>query len=124
MKLFSAILLGLGLVLVHVGDASAGRVPMVRTDGQRVRGARPDIRVPYLNNYDSGFGAYSVAVRIYKSPEVGAPAWDAMRPVYNLPFYGAVQGIGSRSDGAMPRPTTATGRTGARHGIFLPQPRR
>jgi hypothetical protein len=90
-------------MLLGTAAARAERVPMTRTSGQRDSGARPDKTVPYLTNGDSGFGAYKVAPRVYASPTVDDPANPQARPVYNLPFYGSVQGFGDKSNGAVPR---------------------
>src|SRR5262245_40440894 len=93
----------LGLWLVQAGAARADRVPSTRSSGQKSTGARQDITVPYLTTGYSAFGAYSVAPRIYGSPIVDDPRDPGVRPVYNLIFYGAVQGFGDRSNGATPR---------------------
>jgi hypothetical protein len=93
----------LGALLLGTAGARAERVPMTRTSGQRSTGARDDKSVPYLTNGDSGFGAYSVAPRIYASPTVDDPQNPQAKPAFNLPFYGAVQGFGDKSNGAVPR---------------------
>jgi hypothetical protein len=51
-----------------------------------------------------------VAPRIYSSPTVDDPKNPQAKPVYNLPFYGAVQGYGDASNGAKPRSTPLTPR--------------
>ncbi len=93
----------LGLFLAQAGTADA-RVPMTRVEGYRNTGARNDITVPYLTTGRTAFGAYSVAPRIYSSPDLDDPRFPGSKPVFNLPFYGAVQAFGDRSNGAMPRP--------------------
>ncbi|HKI36284.1 MAG TPA: hypothetical protein VKA46_30790 [Gemmataceae bacterium] len=95
--------LAIGVVAAMTGVASAERVPMTRSEGQKSSGSRPDVSVPYLTTGVSAFGAYSVAPRIYSSPIVDDPANPQARPVYNLIFYGARQGFGDRSNGAVPR---------------------
>src|SRR5436305_12493473 len=95
-----AALLAVGLVLAEAGTATAGRTTMVRTSGQRNDGSRRDQSVPYLNNGSSGFGAYSVAPRIYSSPIVDDPKNPQAKPVFNLQFYGSVESYGDKSNGA------------------------
>jgi hypothetical protein len=99
-----------GLVFLGGAVARADRTPMTRTSGQRSTGARSDITVPYTTNGYSAFGAYSVGPRIYASPTVADPNSPQAKPVYNLPFYGAVQGFGDKSNGATPRSTPLTPR--------------
>ena|SRR6516162_78753 len=94
-----------GVVLLGGGVARADRTPMTRTSGQHNSGARVDITVPYTTNGGSAFGGYSVAPRIYASPSVSGPANAQAKPVYNLPFWGGVQGYGAKSNGATPRST-------------------
>jgi hypothetical protein len=93
------------LVLVAAGTAYADRVPMTRTAGQKSTGARTDITVPYTTNGRSAFGVYQgVAPKIYASPIVDDPKNPQSKPVYNLPFWGAVQSFGDKSNGATPKP--------------------
>ena len=94
----------IGLLAAIPTVAQAGRTPMTRTAGQKSSGARNDIRVPYLTNGASSFGAYSVAPKIYGSPRVDDPKNPQSRPVYNLIFYGSTQGFGDKSNGATPKP--------------------
>jgi hypothetical protein len=93
----------IGVVAGMTGVASAGRVPMTRTEGEKSSGSRTDITVPYLTTGKTAFGAYFVAPRIYSSPIVDDPINPQTRPVYNLPFYGGRQAFGDRSEGAAPR---------------------
>lgn len=90
----------LGALLLVSGAARAERVAMTRTSGQRTQGARPDITVPYLTSGRQAFGAYSVAPRIYSSPNVDDPRSPQTKPVYNLQFYGSEQRFGDKSNGA------------------------
>jgi hypothetical protein len=93
----------IAVVTGMTGVASADRVPMTRSEGQRSSGSRTDITVPYLTTGTTAFGAYWVAPRIYASPIVDDPVHPQTRPVYNLPFYGGRQAFGDRSEGATPR---------------------
>jgi hypothetical protein len=93
----------LGLLALTAGTATAERVPMTRSRGQRVHWTRPDITVPYLTNRYSAFGAWTVSPIIYSSPIVDDPAHPQARAVYNLQFYGSVQSFGTRSNGAVLR---------------------
>jgi hypothetical protein len=106
----AAFLAALGLVCLAAGTAPAERTTMVRTEGLRVTGTRPDITVPYLTSGPTAFGAYSVRPRIYSSPMLDDPANPGVRPVYNLPFYGGVQAFGSKANGAVQRTTRLTPR--------------
>lgn len=103
-------MLAVTLVGVLAGSASAGRIAMVRTDGQRNHGVRPDQAVPYLTNSDSGFGAYSVGPMVKSSPIVDDPKHPQARPVYTIIFYGGVQSFGGKSNGAVERTTPVTPR--------------
>ena len=91
------------LILFTSATLVTARTPMVRTEGQRNPGVRPDITVPYLTTGPSAFGAYQVAPRIYSSPNVVDTQDPGATQVYNLPFYGAVQSFGDRSNGAVLR---------------------
>jgi hypothetical protein len=91
------------LCLMIMAGAAPARTPMVRTEGQRNPGVRGDITVPYLTTGYSAFGAYHVAPRIYSSPNVVDTEDPGATQVYNLPFYGAVQSFGDRSNGAVLR---------------------
>jgi hypothetical protein len=94
--------LTLGCLLTLTAAADA-RMPMTRTQGQKSDGTRTDITVPYLTTGTTAFGAYSVAPRIYQSPNVQDVQNPGIPPVYNLPFYGAIQSFGDKSNGAAPR---------------------
>jgi hypothetical protein len=97
---------GLALAVVLLGGVSAraDRVPSGKTVLTPSPGARGDITVPYLTNGRSTLGAYSVAPRIYGSPNVQDTRNPAVKPVFNLIFYGSAQSFGDRSDGATQRP--------------------
>jgi hypothetical protein len=79
------------------------RVMTLRTQGPRSTGARRDISVPYLTTGGSAFMSGYAGPRIYSSPIVNDPLNPGSRPVFNLPFYGARQAFGDRSEGAAPR---------------------
>src|SRR5436190_718354 len=84
-------------LLLTASAAHAARVPATRTVTSSNPGARPDGTVPYLTNGTSTFGvAQGVAPRIYASPAVTNPGSVQIKPVYNLPFYGAVRAIGTQ----------------------------
>lgn len=95
----------LALVLCLAELAHADRVRSVRAPGFRNHGTRVDITVPYLTNGRDAFHAYSVAPRIYSSPDVQEIIHPGTKPVFNLPFYGAVLSFGDFSTGATPRPS-------------------
>ncbi len=103
-------LLAAGLLLAGSAVARAERVPITRTSGQKSNGARTDITVPYLTTGNSAFMGNSVAPKIYASPSVDDPAHPQVKPVYNLIFYGSVQGFGDKSNGATPRTAPLTPR--------------
>jgi hypothetical protein len=92
------------LVLIPATTVFADRLPSVRTSGQRMFGARPDITVPYLNHGRNAFQGYSVAPQIKSSPTVSDHVNPGAKPVYNLPFYGGKQAFGDGSNGAVQRP--------------------
>jgi hypothetical protein len=95
----------LGLFLLAADVARAERVPSSKAYFPPNTGARTDITVPYLTNGYSALGvANGVAPRVYSSPIVNDPTNPQARPVFNLPFYGAVMSFGGSSNGATPRP--------------------
>jgi hypothetical protein len=99
-----------GLLLLGTGAARAERTATLRTAGQHSTGSRTDVSVPYLTTGNQAFMTGSVAPRIYASPTVDDPRNPQAKPVYNLPFYGAVQSFGDASNGAKPRSTRLTPR--------------
>ena len=102
-RAFGKGLLVLGLMLVLSGSAQAWRTPSVRTMGEKSTGARTDITVPYLNHGLNAFQGYSVAVRIYASPEVIDLTNPGAKPVYNIIFYGSRLSFGTASTGPRER---------------------
>jgi hypothetical protein len=96
--------LTLASLAAFVAPAMAERTPSVRTGGQKSTGARIDITVPYLTSGTNAFMGYSVAPRIYSSPEVDDPKDGKIKPVFNLIFYGSKQSFGDKSNGAVERP--------------------
>jgi hypothetical protein len=93
------------VLLVFSATAEAGRIPMVRTPGQRDHGVRVDLTVPYTTNGSSNFRVWDrVSPRIYTSPTEADPADPQVKPVFNLIYYGSVQSFGGRSNGAVIRP--------------------
>jgi hypothetical protein len=99
---------GTGLValtLLGAGAARADRVPPTRVPSPPAKtGTRPDITVPYTTDGASTLMPGRVEPKIYKSPIVDDPRNPGARPVFNLPFYGAVMSFGSRSNGAVTVP--------------------
>jgi hypothetical protein len=133
---FAGLLLA-AAVLLTSGTAWADHTPTARTPGQRSTGSRTDITVPYLTTGNSAFmpgyvqpkiyasptvtpygqtvgvvreADGGVSPREYASPQVNDPTNPQARPVYNIIFYGSVQGFGDRSNGAVPRSTPLTPR--------------
>ena len=92
-------------LIVTSATARADRVPSSRVPSPPpATGTRPDIFVPYTTNGYSTLGVWNkVEPRIYSSPIVDDPFNPGARPVYNLPFYGAVQSFGDFSNGAVER---------------------
>lgn len=102
---WSVRIVALGLILAAASWARADRVPTSRTITPKSTGARRDISVPYTTNGRSNFGVYQgVAPKIYGSPIVDDTTYPQSKPVYNLPFWGAEQAFGSKSNGATPKP--------------------
>jgi hypothetical protein len=100
----SAVLFALGTLLVSAGLADAGRVASTRVETYPSTGAHIDITVPYTTDGRSTFmGPNGVAPRITSGPGLGTVNDAQVRPVFNLPFYGASQSFNSGSVGAMPR---------------------
>jgi hypothetical protein len=98
-------LLVLGLFLVTASAVRADRVPSEKAVTPRDPGVRGDITVPYLNNGFTTLGVYQgVAPLVYASPTVYDPKNPQIRPVFNLPFYGATRSFGDSSDGAVSKP--------------------
>lgn len=94
-----------GLVFATDSRVHAGRVPSQKVLSTRVHGVRIDLRVPYLTNGRSNLGVYhGVSPRIYSAPIVDYPFHPQAKPVFNLPFYGAIRSFSGYSDGASPRP--------------------
>ena len=88
---------------------SAAPVRAERTSGARVatvlnNGARGDITVPYTTDGRSTFMNRRVEPRVYSSPTVEDRKNPAVRPVFNLPFYGSVLSFGDKSTGAVSKP--------------------
>jgi hypothetical protein len=95
----------LGLFLLTANAVRADRVPSEKAVMPRDPGVRGDITVPYLTNGFNTLGVYQgVAPRVYSSPTVYDPRNPNIRPVFNLPFYGATHSFGGISDGAVSKP--------------------
>lgn len=94
----------LGLLLASA--ARADRVPSSKAYYPTFPGVRPQIAVPYVTNGFSTLGVYQgVAPRIYNCPNVDDPKFTGTaKPVFNLIFYGSVQGYGDATNGAIQRP--------------------
>lgn len=86
--------------------ARADRIPSGKVQIQPNPGARQPIAVPYTTNGSSNLGVYQgVAPRIFSSPIVSDLNDPQAKPVFNIPFYGAIQAFGTKSNGATPRPS-------------------
>jgi hypothetical protein len=95
----------LALALLAVGSARADRTPPTRVPSPPpATGSRPDITVPYTTDGRSTLMSGRVAPKITSSPIVEDKKDPGARPVFNLPFYGAVQSFGDRSNGAVSIP--------------------
>ncbi len=98
-------LLAAALVALAANTANADRVPSTKTVLPKQPGARGDITVPYTTNGTTTLGVYQgVSPKIYVAPIVEDPRDPQSKPVFNLPFWGAVQSFGDRNNGATPRP--------------------
>src|SRR5205085_2292331 len=98
-------LLAVAVVACASNTANADRVPSSKVVAPKSTGSRTDITVPYTTNGTGTLGVYQgVAPKIYASPNVEDKKDPASKPVYNLPFWGAVQSFGDKSNGATPRP--------------------
>ena len=95
---------GVVALALAAGVARADRTPTTRVPSPAPPTARPDITVPYTTDGRSTFMNRRVEPRVYSSPTVEDRKNPAVRPVFNLPFYGAVMSFGDRSNGATPRP--------------------
>jgi hypothetical protein len=101
---YAAILGGAAMFLAGADSAQAARTVSLRTQVEWSTGCRQDITVPYLTSWKTTIipGTY-VAPRIYASPNVDDARYPQGMPVFNLIYYGSIQGFGDRSDGAKPR---------------------
>jgi hypothetical protein len=95
--------LGLAVLLLMGESVCADRVPSSKTVLPASTGTRVDITVPYLTNGRSNLGAYYVAPRIYASPDVQDKRNPAVKPVFNLIFYGSGMSFGDQNNGATQR---------------------
>src|SRR5262249_17446592 len=102
-RIWRAGVFALGLLLLVGSLARAEHIPTMRTSGQKSSGARTDITVPYLTTGGSAFMGNSVAPRVYGTPQVDNPDRPQVKPVYNLPFYGAVQSFVDYNNRAVQR---------------------
>jgi hypothetical protein len=98
-----AFVIAIGIMSVAASASQAARTVTTRAYGQHSNGARSDITVPYTTTGRSAFMSGVVAPRIYSSPSVNDARNPQAKPVFNLPFYGAKQGFGDKSNGATPR---------------------
>jgi hypothetical protein len=97
---------GLALAVMLLGGAAAhaDRVPSSKAVMPASPGARGDITVPYLTTGRTTLGAYSVAPKIFATPNVQDTRNPAVKPVFNLIFYGSAQSFGDGNNGATQRP--------------------
>jgi hypothetical protein len=98
-------------VLCNARPAEADKVPSRRFEVRKNTGARSDITVPYLTTGFSTIipGTY-VQPRIYHAAMVDDPYLVAVRPVFNLPFWGGIQGFSWYANGVMPTGLAVTPR--------------
>ena len=97
--------LALGALLVAGALARAERVPSTKTVLPPSTGSRVDITVPFLSNGRSTLGvANGVAPKIVSDPALDETGDRKGRPVFNLPFFGAVQSFNGYSFGSVERP--------------------
>jgi hypothetical protein len=95
----------LGGLIVAVNAADAERVPSSKAVLPPSTGARVDITVPYTSNGRTTLGvAGGVAPRVVSDPALDESGDHKGRPVFNLPFFGAVQSFNGYSFGAVERP--------------------
>src|SRR4051812_22351983 len=100
-----ACFLVLGVLIVAASAADAERGPSSKTVLPPSTGARVDITVPCTSNGRSTLGvANGVAPKIVSDPALDDSGDHKARPVFNLPFYGAVQSFNGYSFGAVERP--------------------
>jgi hypothetical protein len=100
--------LALAALIVLAASARAQRVPSSKTVLPPSTGARTDVTVPYTTNGRSTLGvANGVAPLIVGKPALEeGDANTTGRPVFNIPFYGAVQSFNSAFFGAVERDPT------------------
>ena len=97
-------LLVTGLFLAAAGDALAARTPTARNPGMYTPGVRADKFVPFLTTGYQSFFSTTVSPVILTGPRINDAAFPPVAaPVYNLPFYGAIQGFGSSFNAVTPR---------------------
>ena len=103
-RLFWSTALTLGALLTSAGLANAERVASTRVITLPATGVRPDITVPYTTDGRSTFMVNGgVAPQILAKPGLGSYNDAQVRPVSNLPYYGAQQYFNSGFFGAMDR---------------------
>lgn len=96
-------LMAVGLLALP-SPARADRIPSRKVQIEAQPGVKPQIAVPYTTNGSGNLGVYQgVSPKIYKSPTVDDPTNPQAKPVFNIPFWGAVQAFGDRSNGVTPR---------------------
>jgi hypothetical protein len=99
----TAVLVTLAALAASV--AHADRTPPVRVPSPApATGSRPDITVPYTTDGRSTLMGTRVEPKVYSSQSVEDNKNPGARQVFNLPFYGAVQSFGDRSNGAVSKP--------------------
>jgi hypothetical protein len=102
-SVLSSLLLA-GLFFVVVGDAFAARTPTVRNAGMYTPGIRADKFVPFLTTGNQTVFSTTVSPIILTGPRNNDPAFPpAAAPIYNMPFYGAIQGFGNNFNAVTPR---------------------
>ncbi|HEY1860389.1 MAG TPA: hypothetical protein VGG61_08550 [Gemmataceae bacterium] len=103
-KLVPSGLLLASVFFVVAGQASAARTPTVRNPGVYTPGVRADKFVPFLTTGNQTVFSTTVSPIILTGPRINDPAFPPVAaPIYNLPFYGAIQGFGNSFNAVTPR---------------------
>ena len=93
-----------GLFFVAAGDLFAARTPTARNPGMYTPGVRADKFVPFLTTGNQTVFSTTVSPIILTGPRINDQAFPPVAaPVYNLPFYGAIQGFGNSFNAVTPR---------------------
>ena len=98
-------LLAVAVVVLLADSARADRIPSSKTVQPKSTGSRTDMTVPYTTNGTTTLGVYQrVSPQIYSAANDQDKQDPQSKPVFNLPFWGAVQSFSGKANGATPRP--------------------